>query len=119
MANDKRETPRIQPYVAACRVLDRGQRSAGYVMDLSPRGARISCDGPAPILGGPVIIEVRFTRNTPHSLLPGNVRWVKGPEGGGKGSCSFGMTFEGLTAEQQQVLNAVIDEFRRRAGDLD
>ena len=115
--SDKRSTPRIQPYVAPCRVLDRSRRVAGYVMDLSPRGARVTVESDPPSPGTTVIIEVRFARTTPHSLLPGQVRWVKGPDGP-KPTHTFGMTFEGLTAEQHQVLNAVVEEFRRRADEL-
>lgn len=115
--DEKRRTPRIQPYVAPCRVLDRTRRVAGYVMDLSPRGARVSVEGDPPAAGSTVIIEVRFARTSPHSLLPGQVRWIRGPEGP-KPMHTFGMTFEGLTAEQSQVLNAVVEEFRRRADEL-
>lgn len=115
--NEKRRTPRIQPYVAPCRVLDRTRRVAGYVMDLSPRGARVSVENDPPTSGTTVIVEVRFARTSPHSLLPGQVRWIRGPEGP-KSIYTFGMTFEGLTAEQHQVLNAVVEEFRRRAEEL-
>ena len=115
--NDQRRTPRIQPYVAPCRVLDRARRVAGYVMDLSPRGARVTVESEPPATGSTVILEVRFARTTPHSLLPGQVRWVKGPDGP-KSTFTFGMTFQGLTAEQHQVLNAVVEEFRRRADEL-
>jgi hypothetical protein len=115
--SEKRRTPRIQPYVAPCRVLDRSRRVAGYVMDLSPRGARVTVESDPPSPGTTVIVEVRFARASPHSLLPGQVRWVRGPEGP-KATFTFGMTFEGLTAEQHQVLNAVVEEFRRRAEDL-
>jgi hypothetical protein len=115
--SEKRRTPRIQPYVAPCRVLDRSRRVAGYVMDLSPRGARVTVESDPPAPGSTVIVEVRFARTSPHSLLPGQVRWVRGPEGP-KGTFTFGMTFEGLTAEQHQVLNGVVEEFRRRAEEL-
>ena len=114
---EKRRTPRIQPYVAPCRVLDQTRRVSGYVMDLSATGSRIMVDSEPPAPGAKVVIEVRFDRTSPHSLLPGLVRWVKGPDGP-KSTFTFGMTFEGLTAEQHQVLNAVVEEFRRRAEEL-
>jgi hypothetical protein len=117
MSDEKRRSPRIQPYVAPCKVLDRARRVSGYVMDLSPTGARIMVDSEPPAPGSNVVIEVRFARDTPHSVLPGQVRWVKGPEGP-KGTFTFGMTFEGLTSEQSQVLSSVVEEFRRRAEEL-
>lgn len=115
--HEKRQSPRIQPYVAPCKVLDRTRRVTGYVMDLSPTGARITVTNEPPTPGSSVIIEVRFARTSPHSALPGQVRWVKGPDGP-KATFTFGMTFEGLTTEQTQVLTAVVDEFRRRAEEL-
>ncbi len=117
MSEEKRQVPRIQPYVAPCRVLDQARRVSGYVMDLSPTGARITVESEPPAPGAKVVIEVRFARTSPHSLLPGQVRWVKGPEGP-KATYTFGMTFQDLTAEQQKVLTSVIQEFRRRAEEL-
>jgi hypothetical protein len=114
---EKRRVPRIQPYVAPCKVLDRETRVTGYVMDLSPSGARITVESDPPAHGSNVMIEVKFSRTSPNSVLPGQVRWVKGPEGP-TSTFTFGMTFEGLTPEQHSVLNAVVEEFRRRAQEL-
>jgi hypothetical protein len=114
---EKRSVPRIQPYVAPCRVLDQTRRVSGYVMDLSPTGSRVTVESEPPAPGALIVIEVRFARTSPHSLLPGQVRWVKGPDGP-KSTYSFGMTFENLTSEQEKVLMAVIEEFRRRAEEL-
>jgi hypothetical protein len=114
---EKRRSPRIQPYVAPCKVLDQTRRVSGYVMDLSPTGARITVESAPPAPGTSVVIEVRFSRTTPHSALPGQIRWAKGPEGP-NATFTFGMTFEGLTAEQSQVLYSVVEEFRRRADEL-
>jgi hypothetical protein len=114
---EKRRSPRIQPYVAPCKVLDRARRVSGYVMDLSPTGARIMVENEPPAPGATIVIEVRFARESPHSILPGQVRWVKGPEGP-KPTFTFGMTFEGLTGEQGLVLGRVVEEFRRRAEEL-
>jgi hypothetical protein len=115
--DEKRRTPRIQPYVAPCRVLDQERRISGYVMDLSPSGARVTVAAAPPAPGASIVIEVRFARYAPYSLLPAQVRWVKGPEGP-KGTYAFGMTFEGLTGDQQRVLSAVVEEFRQRAEEL-
>jgi hypothetical protein len=115
--HEKRQTPRIQPYVAPCRVLDQARRVSGYVMDLSPTGSRITVESEPPAPGANIVIEVRFARTSPHSLLPGQVRWVKGPDGP-TSTYTFGMTFEGLTPEQHQVLSSVLEEFRRRAEEL-
>jgi hypothetical protein len=117
MSDEKRRTARIQPYVAPCRVLDGARRVSGYVMDLSPTGSRVTVESEPPAPGTNVVIEVRFSRESPHSLLPGQVRWVKGPDGPSR-TFTFGMTFEGLTAEQNQVLSSVVEEFRNRAENL-
>jgi PilZ domain len=114
---EKRRSPRIQPYVAPCKVLDRARRVSGYVMDLSPTGSRIMVDSEPPAPGSTIVLEVRFARDSPNSVLPGQVRWVKGPEGP-KATFTFGMTFEGLTSEQSQVLSSIVEEFRKRAEDL-
>jgi PilZ domain len=117
MSDEKRRSSRIQPYVAPCKVQNRDRRVSGYVMDLSPTGARIMVDSEPPAPGSNVTIEVRFARESPQSVLPGQVRWVKGPEGP-KSTFTFGMTFEGLTPEQSEVLSSVVEEFRHRAEEL-
>jgi hypothetical protein len=112
---EKRQTDRIQPFVAACRYVAEGQRIPGFLTNLSNRGARIHSDieGPAP--GTAVTVEVRMGRQATHVRLPATVRWGKpSPRGG----FVFGMSFEGIGREEQRVLDGVIEEFRRRAAQL-
>jgi hypothetical protein len=114
VASEKRRTPRIQPYVAPCRVATGERRLRGYLADLSSAGARVSCDGPAPAVGARVVLEVRFGSQVRHSRLPAEVKWVRADEEVG-GRHVFGLTFSGVGAEEQRVLDSVVDEFRRRA----
>jgi hypothetical protein len=112
--NEKRRAPRIQPYVAPCRIVHAGRRLAGYVVELGPLGARVSCDAEPPGPGEAVVLEVRFSRQAVYSPLPAEVKWTRPPEAAGVGHLA-GLTFLGVSAEQQRTLERVLDEFRRRA----
>ena len=114
---EKRRTPRIQPYVARCGVVAGERRLAGYLADLSPRGARVSCEAPPPVPGEAVVLEVRFGRQPRYSRLPAEVKWVKASAEGALGH-TFGLTFTGVTPEEQRVLESVVEEFHRRAAQL-
>jgi hypothetical protein len=114
MRPEKRRTPRIQPYVAPCRLATGERRLRGYLADLSPAGARVSCDGPAPAVGATVVLEVRLGREPRHSRLPAEVKWVRADEEV-KGRHLFGLTFSGVDDEEQRTLQSAVDEFRRRA----
>lgn len=113
-STEKRKAPRIQPYVAACRIVHGGRRIPGYVTDLGPLGARISCDEEPPASGEPVVLEVRFSRHALHSLLPALIKW-KRPPGEQAETFVVGLTFSGVSPEHQRVLEGVLEEFRRRA----
>lgn len=114
-AKEKRKTPRIQPYVAPCLVVDHTRRIPAYVTDLSPKGARVVCDGEPPLAGAAVVIEVRIGRKVARSRLPALVKWARpGP----RGSHLVGLTFEDLAGEEQGDLEAVVEEFRRRAAQI-
>lgn len=117
MASDNRRTPRIQPYVAPCRVIDGARRLAAYVTDLSLAGARVCCDAQPPGPGTPVVLEVRLGRRFPLSRLHGEVKWVR-PSGKPEGGHVFGLTFAGITADEQRVVETVLEEFQRRAAEL-
>ena len=113
---EKRKTPRIQPFVAPCLVVDHARRIPAYVTDLSPRGARVACDGEPPLVGAAVVIEVRIGRKISRSRLPAVVKWARpGP----RGIHLFGLTFEGVAGEEQRHLEAVVEEFRRRAAQIE
>jgi hypothetical protein len=119
---EQRRTPRIQPYVVPCRVLDSARRSAGYIVDLSTTGARITIDAEPPNSGTNIILQIHFAVGAPFAsrppcAFPAQVRWIKGPESP-DGAFTFGVSFEGLGSGAQDALNAAIAEFgtRRRAG---
>jgi hypothetical protein len=113
---EKRRTPRIQPFVAPCHVVFPAGRRAAYLTDLSAEGAQLVCDAEPPALEDWVTIEVRLPRQDERSSLPGRVKWVQ-PAEGRKGH-AFGITFEGLSAEGRAAVTAVLGEFRRLAAEL-
>jgi len=111
---EKRKAPRIQPYVAPCRIVEGPRRIGGYVTDLSRLGARIACDEPPPAASAAVVLEVRFSRRAVHVPLPAIVTWSRAP-GTPEERFAVGLSFEGVSAEEQQVLEGVLEEFNRRA----
>lgn len=115
MAREKRRTPRIQPFVVPCRIVMGAHRLSAYVTDLGLGGGRVHCDGEAPDPGTLVTLEVRIGRRVAHSRIPAVVKWAKRAPRGGH---DFGLTFEGLPAEDGKALQAVVDEFHRRAAQL-
>ena len=114
--NEKRQTPRLQPFVTACQVEDGARRLRGWLTDLSLKGARVAIEQALPPVGGSVTIEVRFGRRPP-ARLQCRVKWVQ-PAPDPSETGNFGVTFEGLDAERQSLLKAVIDEFQQRAAAL-
>lgn len=112
---EKRRGTRISPFVAACRVNDGGRWFSGYLTDLSPEGARVVCTARPPAPGARVLIEARLGRRASRSPLPADVKWsrVDGAQGP-----MFGVTFEGLDAAGRRALEAVVEEFERRAAEL-
>ena len=115
-SEEKRRTPRIQPFVAPCYVASGARRMPAYLADLSADGARVACDAPPPALEEWVTIEVRLPRQAERSSLPGRVKWVQ-PAENRKGH-TFGITFEGMSAEDQAAVATVLAEFRRLAAEL-
>lgn len=110
---DKRKTARIQPFVARCLVVDGERRLAGYLTDISPRGAQVTSDEPPPEPGAAVVLEVRLAP-VRRCRLPASVRWSdEAPTGH-----VCGLTFGELTAQDRSLLEDVIDRFRRRAAEL-
>lgn len=111
---EKRKAPRIQPYVASCRLVHGARRIPGYLTDLSRLGARISCDEEPPPSPESIVLEVRFSRRAVHFPLPAVVTWSRPPATANE-SFVVGLTFSGVSVEQERVLEGVLDEFRRRA----
>jgi hypothetical protein len=118
MREDKRRTPRIQPFVAPCRVLEEPgpHPLAGYLTDLSPRGAQVSTQGLPPAPEAAVVLEVRLGSEPAVARLPARVKWVRAAEHGDWHA--FGLTFEAISAAEQSMLETVVEEFRRRAAQL-
>ena len=112
---EKRRTPRIQPYVAPCRVVRGRRRFVAYLTDLSPRGGRVACDVDPPPAGTRVVLEVRLGRRVSHSRLPAVVKWARS---GIRGTHTFGLTFRGISAEARRGLEVVVDDFRRLAAQI-
>jgi PilZ domain-containing protein len=110
---EKRETPRIAPFVASCHVVDGARRYSAYLTDLSLTGARISCEAAPPIPEAWITLEVRLGRPPSRVRLQAQVRWI----GLGRDTHHFGVTFH-LDDEGQRTLAAVVDEFHRRAAEL-
>ena len=113
---EKRSVRRIQPLVAPCRVRHRARRIPGHLLDLSQRGARLASEDALPKAGSRVVIEARFG-SLPLTRLSGEVEWVKPAPKPAVGHLC-GVSFRGMTDEQQLALEFVIYEFRRRAAQL-
>lgn len=114
--DEKRRTPRIQPFVAPCHVVAGTRRLSAYLTDLSLEGARVACDAAPPAPEEWVTVEVRLPRQAERSSLRGRVIWVQ-PAENGKGHV-FGITFEGMSADGQAAVATVLAEFRRLAAEL-
>ena len=112
---DKRQVPRIEPFIVPCQLVQRVRRRAAYLTDLSPRGARVSVDSATPVAGASVTLELRIGRQVARSRLRGLVKWVRELDGGGH---EFGLTWSGLKARERSALLGVIEEFRRRAAQI-
>ncbi len=114
---DKRRTSRIEPYLAPCRVVVGRRRIGGYVTNLSPRGARVYCDEPPPRVGQKVALEIRFRERSAATRILAEARWVKAAFDPTEVH-SFGVSFRGISASQRRAVEAVLQEFRRRAAAL-
>jgi hypothetical protein len=114
--SEKRQTPRIQPFVAPCRYLRGEARQPGFLTDLSLRGGRVHTDGDPPSVAERVTIEIRLSRRPTPLAMPAIVEWVKASPRGGH---VFGVSFESAPSSAREVLSDVVEEFRRRAASID
>jgi hypothetical protein len=112
---EQRQAPRIQPFVASCRWVLGDRRVPGFLTDLSVRGGRIHTDGEPPAVGTAFLVEVRIGRRATHLRIPATVRWSKVSSRGG---WLFGANFEGIGGDEQKALEAVVEEFHRRAASI-
>jgi len=114
-AEEKRQTQRIQPFVAPCRYVLGDRRFPGFLTDISERGGRVHTEAEPPAPGTTLVVEARLGRQAVHLRIPGTVRWSRpAPRGG----FLFGMSFDGIGPEETKILDAVVDEFRRRAASI-
>lgn len=111
---EQRRIPRIQPFVAPCRVVLEGRALAGYLTDLSEGGARVTTDAEPPVALSSISLELRIGRVPARSRIGAKVAWVK-QEGAG---ATFGLSFADLPAEQQKALTTVVAEFKRLADEI-
>lgn len=112
---EKRHTPRIQPFVAPCRYVLGEARTPAFLTDLSERGGRIQTDVVPPAVGETLTVEARLGQRAVPLQLPATVRWARPSPRGGH---VFGLSFHGVPPEDQAVLDAVVEEFRRRAASI-
>jgi hypothetical protein len=113
--DEKRQTQRIQPFVAPCRYVVGEARVPGFLTDISERGVRIHTEAEPPATGTTLTVEARLGHKATPLRLPGTVRWARpAPRGG----FVFGLSYDGIGPDEQQVLDGVVDEFRRRAASI-
>ena len=113
---EKRQTQRIQPFVAPCRYVLGEARHSGFLTDISVLGGRIHTEVEPPGVGTVLTVEARLGRSATHVRLPATVRWSRpAPRGG----FLFGVSFDGIGPQEQGVVDGVVDEFRRRAASIE
>ena len=116
MVEEKRRTPRIQPFVAPCRYVVGDERVPGFLTDLSRAGGRVQTEASPPAVGTRVTLESRLGRQALPVRLAATVRWVgSSPRGGNV----FGVSFDGIGPEEQRILDGVVAEFERRAASIE
>jgi hypothetical protein len=110
-----RQTQRIQPFVAPCRYVLGEERFPGFLTDISEKGGRIHTEVEPPPVGTALAVEARLGKQATPLRLPATLRWARpAPRGG----FVFGVSFDGVGPEEQKALDAVVDEFRRRAASI-
>jgi hypothetical protein len=113
---EKRQTQRIQPFVAPCRYVLDDRRLPGFLTDLSERGGRIHTEAEPPAAGTALVIEVRLGRQAVPVRISATVRWT-GPAP--RGGSMFGVSFDGIGPDEREVVEGVVEEFRRRAASIE
>jgi hypothetical protein len=114
--DEKRQTLRIQPFVAPCRYVLADERIPGFLTDISERGGRVHTELEPPAVGTVLTVEARLGHQATHVRLPATVRWVRpAPRAG----FLFGVSFDGIGTDELRVVEGVVDEFRRRAASIE
>jgi len=115
---EKRATARVQPFVVHCGISDGPRHLSAYMTELSTAGARVSCPRPAPAPGSQLMLDVRFSGQLESVKLPARVVWARQDDGPGEQG-SFGVSFDGISADDRKILDTVLGEFRRMAALID
>jgi len=115
VVKEKRTTPRIQPYIVPCLLIDGDRRVAGYMTDLSSRGGRAACESRPPEAGALVLLELRIGRQVEPSRIKAAVKWVRR---GARGMQAVGLRFERVPPAERKALEALVEEFRRRVAEI-
>ena len=117
VVREKRTTPRIQPYIVPCLLIEDGgeRRLAGYLTDLSSRGGRVACDGLAPVTGAAIALEFRIGRTVEPSRIKAAVKWVRPAA---RGRRTVGLRFERIAPAERKALEALVEEFRQRVAEI-
>jgi len=115
VVKEKRTTPRIQPYIVPCLLIDVERRVAGYLTDLSSRGGRAACESQAPEPGALVLLEFRIGREVEPSRIKAAVKWVRRSA---RGMRAVGLRFEKVPPAERKALEALVEEFRRRVAEI-
>jgi hypothetical protein len=116
VAEEKRSTPRIQPFVTPCRFVLAEQRLPGFLTDISRAGARVHTEAAPPAVGALVAVEVRLGQRALPVRLSATVRWVRTSPRGGH---MFGVSFDGIGPDEKRILDGVVAEFERRAASIE
>lgn len=114
-AENRRRSQRIQPFVAPCRYVVAEERVAGFLTDLSREGGRVTTDAEPPPVATPIVVELRVPRQPLALRLAATVRWAGPSERGG---FVFGVSFDRAGADERKALEALVDDFLRRAASI-
>ena len=112
---NRRQSERIQPFVAPCRYVVAEERVAAFLTDISRHGGRVHTEAEPPPVGATLTVELRLARQPVALRLPASVRWA-GP--GERGGFVFGVRFEGVGPDEQKTLDALVEGFLRRAASI-
>ena len=111
---EKRATPRIQPYIVPCLLIDGDSGLPGYLTDLSTRGGRAACEGEL-LVGRAVVLEFRIGRQVEPSRIKAAVKWIRKTA---RGMRAVGLRFEKVAPAERKALEELVEEFRRRVAEI-
>jgi len=115
VAQNRRRSERIQPFVTPCRYVIGDARVPAFLTDISRHGGRVHTEIEPPAEGVALTVELRLARQAVALVLPATVRWSRARERGG---FVFGVSFDGAGAEEQKALDGLVEGFLRRAASI-